>query len=200
MGAVMPISRPPTMVPSKMARRCWIDQCIAADQLFRAQVLGQDGVLERTEQRGVRAHQEEGAQQAGQAELPEADGGQRGDEGFEQFHPADQAGFFELVGQLSGAGREQEKRQDEQACTGIDQNAGVEEPLSSLPRKAIRITMAFFITLSLNAPRNWVRKRAQTCFAQQAELVGHEIRPEGDAATVTQSPGNAPRQDDLLPP
>src|SRR5690606_5854183 len=93
---------------------------------FRFQVLGKNGVLGGPEEGGLRAH---GKQQ--QHHQPDGTGqegcsAQYHNQNLRQLDPANQPGFLELIGQLPGHGRKQEKGQDEQAGGQVYQQVTVE--------------------------------------------------------------------------
>ncbi len=104
-------------------KRAGLDQGIAADQLVGLQMLGQDGVLDRTEQRRVAAEQTEGDQQQRQAVAGETGAGDDDDDDLENLHQTGDARLVELVGELAGAGGEDEERQDEDSRRQVGQNA-----------------------------------------------------------------------------
>jgi len=88
--------------------------CIAANQFPRFQMLRHQGVLQRPEDRRLRAHQEQHAKQEGHRLQMEAEHAEQHDRDLGQFDPSDQARLFVFFCPLSGHGRKQEEGQDEQ--------------------------------------------------------------------------------------
>ena len=92
-----------------------LDLGVAADQFPFIQVLRQDRVLDRPEQRRLQAEQKQGGQQQGQAVQQEAGDRDQHDPHFEQLGEPRQHRLVVLVGELPGGRRKEEERQDEQA-------------------------------------------------------------------------------------
>ena len=87
--------------------RAHLDQAVAADQLLGLQVLRQDRVLHRAEQRRVHAHQRTARRSSSDRLLqPEPDGADHHDRDLEDLDVADEARLLELVGELPGRRRE----------------------------------------------------------------------------------------------
>jgi len=98
-----------------------LDQRIAADQLLLLQVLRQDRVLDRSEQRRMQAEQEQCRHQHGEAVQREAGGSDNHDAHFKHLDHARQHRLVVLVRQLAGRRREEEKGQDEDAGRKVRQ-------------------------------------------------------------------------------
>ena len=99
-----------------------LDQCVAAHQLLRAQMLRQQRVLDRPEESRVRAQQEQTAEQKRKIVRDEPDRSHRHDRDFQQLDQAHDARALVLVGELTGGGREQEEGQDQDAAAEIDEH------------------------------------------------------------------------------
>ena len=94
---------------------------VAADQLVGVEVLRQDAVLDRPEDRRVRTHQEDDGEQERHAVQTEACGAEQHDPDLEQLHEPDDPRLVELVGDLSRARREEEEGQREQPGAQVDE-------------------------------------------------------------------------------
>src|SRR5213593_1658787 len=114
-------SAPPRIVPSRMAAKVPICKGVAADQLVGVEMLRQDAVLDRPEDRRVRAHQEDHPEQQGHAVEVEAGGPEQHDPDLEQLHEPDDPRLVELVRDLSRARREEEEGKREQAGAQVDE-------------------------------------------------------------------------------
>ena len=95
------------------------NHAVAADQFRLVQVLGQNRVLQWTEERGLKPKQEQHGQHQRKALQNQGHARQQGDGNLKQLDPAHDARFLVLVGDLSGHGRKQEKRQHEQTRRGV---------------------------------------------------------------------------------
>ena len=110
-------SSPPAMVPSRIATNVPIStRPLPPTSSSGLQVLRQDRVLDRPEQRRVHAHQRTARRTAatrfGSQKPTRAD---HHDRDLEQLDAADQARLLVLVGELAGRRRQQHERQDEDA-------------------------------------------------------------------------------------
>ena len=101
-----------------------LDQRVAADEFVLAQVLGQDGVLDRPEQRRMQAEQEKRAEQHIQAMPVESKRRNPHDRHFQHLDEARQHRLVVLVGELPGGGRKEEERQDEDPGREVGQQFG----------------------------------------------------------------------------
>jgi hypothetical protein len=96
-----------------------LDQRIATDQFVVVQMLRDDRVLDRPEQRRMAAEQEQRAHQDRQAVQEETGGGDAHDHHFQHLDQAGEHRLVVFVGQLPGGRREQEEGQDEDASRHI---------------------------------------------------------------------------------
>ncbi|MPN09272.1 hypothetical protein SDC9_156561 [bioreactor metagenome] len=91
-----------------------LHHAVAAGELTIIERLRQIGKLDRPEQRGMQPHQEHTAQQDGGIAHHKARRRNQHHDDLEILDEADDARLLQLVGDLPGGGREQQKRQDEQ--------------------------------------------------------------------------------------
>ena len=101
-----------------------LNQTVAADQFILGEVLRQDRVFDRAEQRRVQAEQEQRAEQHGQTVHEKPERRDDHDQHLDQLDQARQPGLVELVGELTGSRREKEKGQDENSGGEIGQDLG----------------------------------------------------------------------------
>ena len=87
---------------------------VAADELGLRELLRQDRVLHRAEQRRLDAAEEERGQEDRQAFHEEPRGADHHDAKLKCDSNGDETGFFVLVRDLAGGGGEQQERQDEE--------------------------------------------------------------------------------------
>jgi hypothetical protein len=150
-----------------------LDQRIAADQLLVLQVLRQDRVLDRPEQRRVQAEQEQPGEQHGEAVQPEAGAADQHDGDFEQLDHARQRRLVVLVGELPGGGREEEEGQDEHARREVGQQLGLERgPGRRLEGQQHHHRVLQHVVVEC-AEELGDEQRGEAARAQQAGLVAH---------------------------
>ncbi len=92
------------------------DQGVAGGQFVAAQMVGQDAVFDRAEQRRNDAEQQEGGKERRHGLQPEAGDGERSGGEFRQFQPLRDARLVKPVGQLSAEAGDEEEGQDEHAA------------------------------------------------------------------------------------
>ncbi len=93
-------------------KRTRLDQRVPADQLVFMQVIGENAVLERTEERRLGSHEEQHDQHQIGLARQKSGNRQAHDQDLGQFDEPYQAGFLELVGELTGRRGEKKKRQN----------------------------------------------------------------------------------------
>jgi hypothetical protein len=92
---------PPATLPSRIGDEgAHLHHAVAAGELALGQVLRQVGELDRTEQRGVQAHEEGARQQDGTFAVKKPDGGQHHDADLQPLHEQHQAALVVLVREL----------------------------------------------------------------------------------------------------
>ena len=128
------------------------DQRVAGGQLLLLQVIGQDAVFDRAEQRGDHAEQEQRDEHDRDRVQPESDDAERRDRDLGQLDVARDDRLVEAVGHLAAETGEEEERPDEHRGGERDQRLAVRDARSE---NRIRNTSAFFRKLSLNAEKNW---------------------------------------------
>ena len=149
------------------------NQRVAAQQFFLFQCLRQDRVLDRAEQRGLSAHQEQHAEH--QRQIAQQHTGRAGhhDRNLGELDPAHQRILGELLTKLPAKGRKQKERQDEQQRTKIDQQVLV---LGASELEQNREDQRLFEDVVVERTEQLSNeKRQKTPFTQQGELrvVGH---------------------------
>ena len=101
-------------------------QGVTAHQLLLLEVLRQDRILHRTEQRRLRAHGEQHGEHQRQVVQQHPGGAGKHDADLGELDLADQRVLGELLAKLAAEGREQKERQDEQQGAEIDQQIAVD--------------------------------------------------------------------------
>ncbi len=120
-----PAARPATMVPIKMAMNVPPStSALPLVEFFTLQMIGQDAVFDRTEQRRDHAVEEDRQEQHRDRVKPEADHGQDGDGDLEQLQSAGHNGLVEAVGDLAAKTGEEKEREGERRGRELDQRAG----------------------------------------------------------------------------
>ena len=135
-------------------------------------MLGEQGVLHRTEEGRMGAEQKQRAEQQPQAVQGEPGRPQDHDPHFQQLDQPDDAGAFVLVGELPGGGREQEEGQDQHAAAQVDQHLGADAGhrgglIGDQQHQGILEQVVVERAQQLGD-----EERAETPGGQQAELVG----------------------------
>jgi hypothetical protein len=109
------------------------DQGVPAHDLCRFQLVRHDTVFNRTEKSGLGAHEEQEPQQDCQAGCPEGHTRTDHDEDLHHLDPADQQRLFHPVGNLSGGGGKEKKRENKQSGGHVDHHVGCHgQPLARL--------------------------------------------------------------------
>ena len=114
------------MVPSRMVTK--VPSSISALPPMSSsplQVLRQDSVFDRAEEGGGRAGEEQHHQMHEGVLEPQAERTEDHGSQIEELDAAREHGLVELVGQLTGDGREQEVGQHEQRRAGLHEERGV---------------------------------------------------------------------------
>ena len=109
--------------------RAGFDEAVAADKLAHREVLRQDRVLDRPEQRRVQAEQRERREQQADARQDEPGQADHHDRDLEQLDPADHPRFLVFVGELARRRRERHERQDEDRADQVDDHAAVDRQI-----------------------------------------------------------------------
>ena len=99
-----------------------LDQRVAADKFVLDEMLRQDRVLDRSEDRRLQAEQAQRGKQHGEAVQVETEHGDAHDHDLEDLRDPRQQRLVVLVGQLPGGRREEEERQDEDAASQVGQD------------------------------------------------------------------------------
>src|SRR6185295_7411340 len=89
---------------------------------------GQERVLYRAEQGGLRADQKQRREEPAEIAREKTPGREHHHRDLEDFHPADQVGLLVLVGDLPGGGREQYEGQDEETRGKVHDYAAFHPP------------------------------------------------------------------------
>ena len=87
--------------------RAGLDERVAAHELVGREMVRQDAVFDRTEERRLHTQEEQDGQLIGGVVEREADSRQRHHADFPQFHVADETRLLEFVGELTRGGREE---------------------------------------------------------------------------------------------
>ena len=117
-----PAAKPATMVPIRMAMNVPPStSALPAGQFFALQMIGQDAVFDRAEQRGDHAVEKDREEQHGDRVKREADHRHDGDGDFEQLQSARHDGLVEAVGNLAAEAGQKEEREGERRGRELDQ-------------------------------------------------------------------------------
>ena len=101
------------------------DQRVAGGQFVATQMVGQDAVFHRPEQRAENAEAGERGEHQRQRRQQETGGGQTGDENLDEFQPLRDARLVVAVGDLAAEAGEHEIGRDQDAARQRDQRAAV---------------------------------------------------------------------------
>jgi hypothetical protein len=152
--------------------RSHLDHAVAADQLLGLQVLRQDRVLDRAEQRRVHAHQRERAHQQHEVVLPEARETHEHDHDLEQLDVADQPRLLELVGELARGRGEQHEWRDEHGAREVDERVGIEARHARPVKRREQDQRVLVDVVVARAQELRPEERPEAALLQQIELVG----------------------------
>ena len=169
---------PPAIVPSRIATNVPISTSpLPPTSSSALQVLRQDRVLDRPEQRRVHAHQRERDEQQRRGCGSQKPTRRHHDRDLEQLDEADQARLLVLVGELAGGGRQQHERQDEDRAGEVDERVRRRATPCAAAWKATKMTSAFLKMLSLRGAQELrPEERREAALAQQVELVRRGMR------------------------
>jgi hypothetical protein len=121
------ISRPPAMVPSRMARKVAASMRALPPTSSRdSRCCGRMPYFRGPKKGRLDPHEEQHGDQKVGARPGKAGGRQRHHRDLGRFHHADHARLVVLVGELAGRGGEQEERQDEDAAGDRHQHLAIE--------------------------------------------------------------------------
>ena len=108
-----------------------LNQAVAHHQFAFFEVVGQDGVFQRAEQRGLRAHAEQhGQKQYGRLDIKTV-GRHAHDDDFQYFDDAGETRFVVTGAELAGDGGKEEIGQDEQQRAEIQHLRGRQDAVFS---------------------------------------------------------------------
>ena len=102
-----------------------LDQRVAGRQLRAREMVGQDAVFDRAEQRGDGPEQEHGEEQKSQRMESEAGDSDRGDGDLGELEPLRHQGLVVAVGELAAEAGQEKERGDQRRASERDQGFGI---------------------------------------------------------------------------
>ncbi len=115
--------------------RAGFDERVARNELVLAQVLRQQRVFDRAEDRRVRAEAEERGEEQRDTALPESPGAERHDADFGNLHHARDLRLVDPIGQRSRRTGKEEERRDEQGAGEHDERRRADASLLREPER-----------------------------------------------------------------
>ena len=148
------------------------DQRVAGRQFFLLQVVGQDAVFDRAEQRRDHAEQEQRDEHDRDRVQPEADDAEGRDRDFAELHALRDDRLVEAVGHLPAEAGEEEERPDEHGRRERDQRLAVGDAGREQDEEHQRVLQEIVIERREELAPEQRRKAPR-----RHQVVGHKVIP-----------------------
>jgi hypothetical protein len=152
-----------------------LHHAVATREFARVQHDRQVGVLDRTEQRGVQAHQEDAQQQDGHVGREKTPGRGQHDEHFQVLDETDHGALLVPVAELAAGGGKQQEGQDEQRADDqprLDRRQPAHLELVGHQHREGELEKVVVGRAGELGPEEW----PEPALAQQGELPAHGLR------------------------